>query len=255
MEESNLKITIIGAGNVATHLAKAFLRKGIEVSHVSSRTPEHAEKLASEINASVTELSGLPKDQFTLICVSDDAVSGILNKLDPSIPVAYTSGSVSLSQLPTRTNIGVFYPLQTFSKQSDVVIEDVPFLIESDNAEFEVRLVTLAKALSSHVHLINSEQRKNLHHAAVWVNNFTNHIIYQAQQVALKNDLDFALLQPLLKETIRKVASQSALDAQTGPARRNDQQTIERHLEALEGTPKELYALLTKSIKETYRND
>lgn len=255
MEKSNNTITLIGAGNVATHLGKALVSQGVSVSHLWSRTEKNAAQLAQEINASVSTLEDLPKNQLTLVCVSDDAVSEVLSRLDPSIPVAYTSGSVGLMQLPQRQNMGVFYPLQTFSAQSEVTMGEVPFLIEANNAAFEKFLVSLATKLSPHVHLIDSDQRKHLHHAAVWVNNFTNHIIYQAQQIAAKNKLDFALLQPLLRETIRKVELQSAKEAQTGPARRNDQQTIARQLATLEDTSKELYALLTKSITETYRND
>jgi predicted short-subunit dehydrogenase-like oxidoreductase (DUF2520 family) len=102
---------------------------------------------------------------------------------------------------------------------------------------------------------MNSEKRAHLHLAAVWINNFTNHMVYQAQKFASSKQLNYALLLPLLEETVNKLQSQTPFDAQTGPARRGDEATIEKHLSQLDGTTQELYALLTDSIQETYKNE
>ncbi len=255
MKNEITSVTIIGAGNVAYHLGKALKDKGITISHLWSRTKENAQLLALEFGAELTELNELPENQIALVCLSDDAIQPTIAMLPQSIPVAYTSGSVNLGQISSRNDLGVFYPLQTISKAVELDLSEVPFLIEATNSDFEKSLIQLAKRISSNVHVINSEQRQQLHHSAVWINNFTNHLIYQAQELTKSGNLDFELLQPLLKETIRKVEKQSAYEAQTGPARRNDIKTLQKHLDALSGTSKELYALLSKSIQETYSND
>lgn len=255
MKNEITSVTIIGSGNVAHHLGTALKNKGITISHLWSRTKENAEELAAKLGAKVTNLNDLPENQLAIVCLSDDAIQPTIDKILKNIPIAYTSGSVNLSQISKRNQLGVFYPLQTISKAVDLDLSEVPFLIEATDANFEGKLVQLAKRISSNVHLINSEQRQKLHHSAVWINNFTNHLIHQAQELTERGNLDFELLQPLLKETIRKVESQSAYDAQTGPARRNDLKTMQKHLNELSGTSKELYALLSKSIQETYGND
>ncbi|XOV67269.1 MAG: Rossmann-like and DUF2520 domain-containing protein [Fluviicola sp.] len=248
------QVSIIGSGNVATQLGKALVRTSVKVSHVSSRNKDHAKALASEIDATTCSLEELP-NQFTIICVSDDAIEKVFSQIDAEIPIVYTSGSVGLEELPERAKMGVLYPLQTMSKTSFVDMRSVPFLIESENKLFEEEIEQFAKAFSPLTHIVNSEQRRKIHMAAVWINNFTNHIVYHAQKITQEQDLDYNLLLPLLRETLGKLDSQSAFDAQTGPARRGDEKTIEKHLNAQSGSAKALYELLTDSIKETYSNE
>lgn len=249
------KVSIIGSGNVATQLGLAFVKNSIPVTHVASRNPEHAQTLASKLGASVSAIQDLPNDQLAVICVSDDAISSVLEVLPKEIPAVYTSGSVDIHQLPQRDRLGVFYPLQTMSKSATLNALEIPFLVESENALFLDSIYDLAQLLSPTTHIVNSEQRRKIHMAAVWINNFTNHIVYHAQEIAREQDVDYTLLLPLLKETLGKLDHQSAFDAQTGPARRGDQKTIDIHLNSMQGTRKELYALLSKSIQETYSND
>ncbi len=249
-----LKVSIIGSGNVATQLGKALVKNGKTVTHVSSRNRDRAQILADELNAEVCSLDELP-EQFTIICVSDDATAEVISQIPEGVPLVYTSGSVGLDELPKRNKIGVLYPLQTMSKTSALELSSVPFLVESKNPMFLEVINDFALELSPASYMVNSEQRRKIHMAAVWINNFTNHIVYQAQKITKDQDLDYQLLLPLLKETLNKLDHQSAFDAQTGPARRGDLQTIEKHLEAQSGTQKELYALLTKSIKETYNDE
>ncbi len=248
------KVSIVGSGNVATQLGRALVKNGILVSHIASRNRDHAAILADSLSAEVCNISSLPI-QFTIICVSDDAIAEIISQMPEETPVVYTSGSVGLDELPKRKEIGVLYPLQTMSKTSSVDMRSVPFLVESKNVLFQEAINDFAQKLSPHSHIVNSDQRRQIHMAAVWINNFTNHVVYQAQKITEEQNLDYKLLLPLLKETLSKLDHQSAFESQTGPARRGDSKTIEKHLEAQSGTAKELYQLLTESIKETYDNE
>lgn len=248
-------VSIVGSGNIATHIGRTLDKVGVMVTHLSSRNPDRAKVLAEQINAKVVSLEELPSTQLVLVCVSDDAITEVLQQIPSDVPVAYTSGSVEMKQVPFREKLGVFYPLQTFSKTADVDMKSVPILIEANALSFQDELVELAKKISRTVQLIDSQQRAQLHIAAVWINNFTNHIVYQAQELTRLQKVDYQLLLPLLKETIRKLETQSAFDAQTGPARRGDKKTLAKQAHALEGTARELYLLLTKSIQETYRDE
>ncbi|MDX2359751.1 MAG: DUF2520 domain-containing protein [Crocinitomicaceae bacterium] len=234
------KISIIGSGNVGSHLAHALESSGIEITHFKHRTDD---------------LKSLPKDQLVLLCVPDDVISELVSKIDESCSIAYTSGSVELNSLPTRNLLGVFYPLQTFSKDRSVDLASVPFFIESSTEEFGEQLFALASTISKSVSFANSEERKKMHLAAVWINNFTNHIVHIAQSYCEQQNVDFNHLKPLLKETIEKLEDLSPLEAQTGPARRGDTSIIEQHLSQLKGTEKELYQLLSESITKTYSRD
>lgn len=255
MKNAITSVSIIGTGNVAFHIARALDYRGIRVTHIASRNKVHALGLASLVHAKDCTIDKLPENQPAIIAVSDDAIAEVLSELNPNIPAAYTSGSVALNQLPPRDRLGVFYPLQTLSKTADVEFREVPMLIESDNENFRDQLLGLALRISDNANVVSSEQRAKLHLAAVWMNNFTNHIVYQSQQITKEQNLDYNLLLPLLKETIRKLEDKTAFEAQTGPARRGDTQTIERHLAAQDGMRKEIYELLTKSIQQTYKND
>lgn len=253
--DSIQRISVIGSGNVGHHLAVALQQAGISVTHIAGRTSTASEKTPNLVHAKGCVVSELPIDQPALICVPDDAIEAVLNELHPEISAAYTSGSVQLDSLPNRTNLGVFYPLQTFTKSHTPDISVVPFFIEANNAMFGSQLLEMAEKLSTNVSYANSDERKKLHLAAVWVNNFTNHILYRAEEYSYQNQVDFKHLLPLLNETILKLNNQSAFDAQTGPARRGDTNIIHAQLDQLEGTPKEIYELMTKSIQETYNSD
>lgn len=244
-------ISLIGLGNVGSQLYRSFLENEVRVSHVFSRSSKSLD--LNQDSMVVNTLDALPKKQLTLLCVPDGEIRSLIQNIDPEIPVAYTSGSVSLDSFSNRTHVGVFYPLQTFSKGREIAISKVPFFIEADSAVYEKKLVLLAKKLSDHVSIADSEQRKKLHLTAVWVNNFTNHILMQAKAYADEQQVNFEHLKPLLEETVRKLDGMSPYDAQTGPARRGDQQTIDTHLNELTGIQKELYALISKSIQQAYK--
>lgn len=251
MQNAN-KISIIGSGNVGHHLAKKLSKVGVEVTHVSGHNSKSDLKLANEIGAVVCTIENLPKDQLAIVCVRDEAIGEVLAQLDDSIPAAYTSGSIQINNLPERKDLGVFYPLQTFTKGSELKISEVPFFIEATNTDFSNRLMKLASTISDNVNLASSAERKNMHVAAVMVNNFTNHILHQAKTYSDEHNIDFKHFLPLLNETVNKLKSDTPFDAQTGPARRGDQQTIEDHLNSLEGSSQEIYKIISDSIKRTY---
>lgn len=255
MEEIQ-KLSIIGTGNVGFHLAKALTSKGITVSHVFGRNKETVQEFKEIFGSTIVEEpNDLPIQQTIIVCVSDDSIAPLLNELKQDYAVAYTSGAVNIDSLPHREKLGVFYPLQTFSKSIKLEYSSIPFFIESNNELFQNELFKLASSISTQVTLANSKQREDLHLSAVWVNNFTNHILYLAQDIAQKNKVDFNHLVPLLEETINKLKFKSAFDAQTGPARRGDNKTIEHQLSKLNDDQKKIYQLITESIINTYKND
>jgi predicted short-subunit dehydrogenase-like oxidoreductase (DUF2520 family) len=189
---------------------------------------------------------------MVLLCVPDDIVYEFINKI-PNTSCAYTSGSIELTKVESK-NIGVFYPLQTFRKKDKIEIEKVPIFVEATNEVFQNQLIELAKKISNNVSIVNSEERKKYHLSAVFLNNFTNHLLYLSQKEADKNGLKWDNLLPLLEETFKKNLTSNPFDNQTGPARRNDLITIEKHLSMLEGKSKEIYQIITESIKSTYHD-
>lgn len=248
------KISIIGSGNVATHLALAFNDQGIDVTHIYSRNEFSGKHLAGRVFAEYAgNINDLPTNQLALICVPDDQIKAVALDIPEGIPLAYSSGSVELSTISTDNEIGVFYPLQTFSKDQNVDIFQVPILIEANNEHFSSTLFDLAWKISRKVEYANSEKRRELHLAAVWINNFVNHCIYQANAICDEFELDKSLLQPLLKETVKKALRDNPKEIQTGPARRGDNSTIDRHLSMQSGIRKELYEIMTRSIQNTYK--
>lgn len=249
MEEIR-SVFIIGSGNVATHLAIHLHQVGIVISGVLSRNIEHARKLAQQVHSrAFTDYDEIKVSHpdVILVSISDSNLEDLRNKLNTDIPVIHTSGTFS-----SPLYHGVFYPLQTFSIDRKIDLNTVPFLIEGRDEKLRKQLINLAQKLSSDVRLTSHEDRKNIHLSAVWVNNFVNHLIFKAKTLAVSNNVDFQLLIPLLEETVLKAIETDPFNAQTGPARRNDQLTIESHLSRLKDIDYDLYYLLSKSITDTY---
>ncbi|MEL1244571.1 Rossmann-like and DUF2520 domain-containing protein [Flavobacterium sp. DGU11] len=248
-----LRVVIIGSGNVAQHLAKAVERSGsATLVQIYAR---HAEKLAfivpeDKITAS---LNNLAEADMYIIAVTDDAIAEVSSKLPfEGRLVVHTSGSVAMEQLDSKNRRGVFYPLQTFSKNKDVDFKKVPLCLESEYENDYVILEELANALSDSVYNTGSEQRKALHVAAVFVSNFSNHMYALGSAICEENNIPFSILNPLIMETADKVNTLSPIQAQTGPAVRHDQKTIEKHLDFLkDNSRKEIYKILTQSIQNT----
>ncbi|WP_026777712.1 Rossmann-like and DUF2520 domain-containing protein [Polaribacter sp. Hel_I_88] len=225
-------ILIVGKGNVATHLYNAFLNVDeIAVTQISSR-----------------DLTNIPKATITIIAVSDDAIAKVSSKITNNF-VVHTSGSVALNDLKNIKRKGVFYMLQTFSKDKKVDFKEVPFCLEAENKEDYQQLEFLAKSIGKKIYEISSEQRKTLHVAAVFVNNFTNHLFKIGNDICNTNNIPFEILHPLIKETVLKIEELSPENAQTGPAVRNDKKTIKNHLNLLDKNQQKIYKILTKSIQ------
>lgn len=251
------KVSFIGSGNLAWHLAPALDNVGYSVREVYSQNPKHAAALVGRLYEAHVNISldfSASTSKIFIISVSDDALEEVSQKLilpDDAI-VVHTSGSQPLSILDDTgsQNMGVFYPLQTFSKTKKVDFKSTPIFIESENTDVEKVLTKMAKAISGKVKRINSEERKALHVAAVFASNFTNHMLTLAKQVADENDLDFELLKPLIAETLNKSLEIGPEKAQTGPAIRGDVEILERHMEFLKDNPElaEIYKVISQHI-------
>lgn len=254
MQQAIKTVALVGAGNVASHLGEHLRNAGIEIRSCWSRDVENARLLAKQLGSDVLDdLHQLPPVDLVLLCVSDDAIASVLQNIPCEFNVAYTSGSVELSSLPSREKLGVFYPLQTFTKGKRMDLSMVPILIESTNETWGNELHALARKVSSQVHFTSSDQRKLIHVGAVMVNNFTNHLAFLAQQFFESKQLDFDLLKPLLTETIQKLHTMSPFDAQTGPARRGDFSILDQHKKMLGDKTSVIYEVMSNSILETYK--
>ncbi|WAC40647.1 Rossmann-like and DUF2520 domain-containing protein [Pedobacter sp. SL55] len=251
-----MTVSIIGSGNVATHLAKALKTANVKVLSIWSNRFENAEELAQLVNAkAVKELTEIAADEsdILLISVKDDAIGSVVQKLNGySGVVAHTSGSVSLTALNGIESHGVFYPLQTFSKQKEIDFSLVPLCLEASTPSALAKLKKLAALLSRHCYDVDSEQRKILHLAAVFACNFPNYLYGIAQQLLAQNQLDFNIIKPLIIETANKIQTALPVNVQTGPAIRNDVQTLNKHEEMLQKHPEWLtiYKLLSEQIKK-----
>lgn len=255
MEAKIGRIAFIGAGNVAWHLAKAFIDNGVSVGGVWNRTPSKAQDFANDFSVIAYEnLDDLQSDcDLILIAVSDSAISEIITKLIHFRGiVAHTAGSVPLQILDTLScEKGVVYPLQTLTHHNLVDISSIPILIESDTPAALIQLTRIAEKISNHVLVVNSSERLIIHTAAVFVNNFTNLMYVIGDDILKKNSINPSLLGPLIKETARKALQGNPIELQTGPARRHDIQTMEKHLKVLEKLKdySEIYTLLSNEIE------
>ncbi|MEX2349850.1 MAG: DUF2520 domain-containing protein [Flavobacteriaceae bacterium] len=249
-----IDVVIIGAGNVASHLIEAFrASENVNVIQVYNRTQQSLESLNFSGNK-ITDIHEIVMADCYIIAVPDDAVAEVSNALTfKNRLVVHTSGSVSLTELDPKNRRGVFYPLQTFTKGKAIDFSQIPICIEAKNDEDLKFLSTLAKSISDTPFEVNSEKRKQLHLAAVFVCNFVNHLYHIGYQITSKSEIPFSVLAPLILETAQKVQGSLPSDMQTGPAKRNDQKTMAKHLDALDlQEHKEIYKLLSQEITKTY---
>ncbi|MGB6154043.1 MAG: DUF2520 domain-containing protein [Pricia sp.] len=250
-----IRVSILGTGNVATHLFRAFLKsEEIEVVQVVGRNSEALRAFSGQTRT-LSDFSNIREADVFIIAVKDDVivkVSEYVNHIKGL--VVHTSGSVSIAALSACHRYGVFYPLQSFSKDSAVDMRSVPICLEAHDSPDTDLLDTLATTISDKVYRVDSTRRKTLHLAAVFVNNFTNHLYHIGQHICEQNELPTEILQPLIRETAAKLERLKPYDAQTGPARRGDNKTIDRHLEQLKSSEfKEIYEMMSASIGKLYR--
>lgn len=255
-----MKIALIGAGNVATHLGRKLFGVGEELTQVFSRNWLKAKQLADELGAvPVVDLAEITASaDLYLIAVHDDAIgevaarlaeNGVVDRL-----VVHTSGATPMQLFseaaPGLERVGVLYPLQTFSKIRQPDFTKIPICVDASQTSDRELLRSLALNISPHVYPINDQQRATLHLAAVFVNNFTNHLFAIGENILKVGDLPFEMLLPLIQETVGKLENGPPAAMQTGPAIRHDEATIERHLRQLDGQPdlQEIYRLISQNI-------
>ncbi|WP_207513100.1 Rossmann-like and DUF2520 domain-containing protein [Longitalea luteola] len=252
-----MRIVIIGTGNVATILGKRFLAAEHEIIQVYGRDRLHAEELADMLSASFThDLKHTdPSADLYVIAVSDSAIAAVAAELQVNNKlVVHTAGAVSKDVLSSCSkNYGVLYPLQSLRSELNE-LPDIPFLVDG-NTEDDLTLITeFAGTVSNQVQQANDEQRLKLHLAAVMVSNFTNHLYALAKAYCLQEQVDFTMLLPLITAVADRLHEHEPAAVQTGPAIRNDQATIQKHLELLQTHPslKVMYTLFTDSIRKMY---
>ena len=252
-----IEVNIVGTGNVAWHLAKALGSQNQAIlMQVAGRSLEKLENFNNIARETVT-IDQLKPADVTIIAVSDDAIVGISEQIPfNNSLVVHTSGFTAMSALSQKHNKGVFYPLQSFSKEdASIDFTEIPILIEAEDPKDEKTLKTLAAIISNNVQVINSEQRRQLHLAAVFANNFTNHCYTIAQELCDLHGVPFDTLYPLIKKTTEKALFQGPKNSQTGPAKRDDKQVISSQLELLTDPDHiAVYKNITKAITHFYGN-
>jgi predicted short-subunit dehydrogenase-like oxidoreductase (DUF2520 family) len=256
-----MNVVMIGSGNVAWHLAPALENIGHKVTNVYSPNIGNAKSLTKRLyEAQPTDSLDFSNNDPTLfiIAINDHAIEDVTRELilPEEAIVAHTSGSKSLNTLEyvATEHIGDLYPLQTFSKAKKIDFKDIPLLIESEDNYTKNTLLKIAGKLSKVVREVHSDDRKALHVSAVFACNLTNHLFTISEKLLANKKLDFNLLKPLITETINKSLEIGPQNAQTGPAIREDTETLENHMQYLESNEDyaAIYRLITQNIIDTY---
>lgn len=252
----NIKICFLGAGKLATHLATALQQNGFEISQVYSRTEASARELSEKLKTKyTTSVKGINSDaDIFFVALKDSVVSEIISEINfQNKLVVHCSGSLPLTVLKNCSeNTGVFYPLQTFTKERNLDFSSIPIFIEANNLTSEELLLRIAQKASTKTYVYDSEKRKSLHIAAVFACNFVNHFYTIASEYLKNQNIPFEVLRPLILETALKIQEMKPMEAQTGPAVRFDENIISKHIDELDGLSNyaELYNLISKSIFE-----
>ena len=248
-----MKITIIGSGNVAYHLAKAFTERRIKVSQIFGRNEKALHNISEELKIPYST-KHLEKSDLYIIAVKDDAISEVSKLItNKNSLVAHTSGSTSRNALIGNYRKASFYPLQTFSKEKKLDYSQIPFFIDADNEDDKETLKNLALKISKNAMLVNDEKRRFIHLTAVFACNFVNHLWARAKEIADSQDIPFEYFLPLIEETTDKIHYLSPKQAQTGPAVRNDEKILQLHRELLTDEEQiKIYETINQSIKKMY---
>lgn len=258
-----MRISFIGAGRVAYHLAKA-LGSQHQIVQICSRTFENAEWISLQVQAqAISNFENINADiDLMIIAVSDQSIKSVIEQISPflkDVCIVHTSGSTHLNVLAkTHDKCGVFYPLQTFSLEREIDWKNTPLFIEATNKKDLGNLLDIANSLSNKVYSYNSEQRLSLHLAAVFACNFSNYCYDMAKEIVDAKHVDFSLLYPLIQETANKAVANNPKDMQTGPAMRGDENIIQMHTNMLmqdqRADLKSVYQLLSQQILERHQS-
>lgn len=252
-------IVIIGSGNLATHLAIRLTKKGFSILQIISRNKTTGSKLAqvthSEFTSDFKKIN--LKASIVLICVSDDGIAEVAKKIPKgNYCILHTSGGTDLAVLKKHhRNCGVLYPLQTFVSGQKVKWSSTPVFIEGSNKKNLELIASIGERLTKQVFQASSKQRLNIHLAAVISTNFTNHLFFLAEKLLKESKAgEFKILLPLINQSIKNIQHQSPFQTQTGPAKRGDKSTMEKHLKILntDKSLREIYRILSESISRQY---
>ena len=247
------RIVIIGSGNVAYHLSKAFVSVGLPLVQLFGRNRDMLHRLSDEV-AVPYSTDKLASADLYILCVSDSSISAVSELIkDKNAIVAHTSGSTAMEILCREEHRVVLYPLQTFSKMRHLDYSKIPFFFEAEDKADEVLLENLLRKISQNVMACDSERRKYIHLTAVFSCNFVNHLFARAKEIADEHHLPFEFFLPLIDETIAKIHSLDPKKAQTGPAVRGDEKVLELQKKLITNAEQaEIYDLLSQSIKKMY---
>lgn len=247
-----MQIVIIGSGNVAYHMAKAFTLKIIPIAQIFGRNEKELNKISEEL-AIPYSTNRLEEADLYILCVSDHSVEEISKIITKkNCLVAHTSGSLPKEVLAGEYRKASFYPLQTFSKSKELEYEKIPFFIEAENEEDQKILFDLASKISEKVMESNHEKRKYIHLTAVFACNFVNHLFSRAKEISDSQDIPFDYFLPLIDETVQKIHEIEPKQAQTGPAVRNDVRILQLHEQLLKDESLEIYKTMNHSIQKMY---
>lgn len=258
-----MKISLIGSGRVAFHLAQALLAQGHNIVQVYARDFDKTQKFAEKIQAKACQsLQQFQSTDLIILAVSDSAIAELVkqvHELFPETLMVHTSGSTDIEVIShVHEKAGVFYPLQTFSFERDVDWSATPLFVEA-LAEVDQKLLSdLANSLSNRVYQYTSKQRLTLHLAAVFACNFSNYCFDMAKQIVHAEQVDFSLLYPLIVETAKKATENDPMQMQTGPAMRGDQNILAMHQNLLAQAErddlKDIYQLLSDGILKRHHS-
>lgn len=246
-----INISLIGTGRLSFNLMNEILdNKSLSLNQIYGRSKFRPKNISDQIEY-IKEIKNLKKSDFYFIAVSDIEIEKISNKINSYDGIViHLSGSTNINVLSIHKNHGVFYPLQTFSYDSNLSFKQIPILIEANSKINLSKIKKLADIFSKKVYKMNSSKRLVCHISATIANNFSNHMIVSAEKILEENKINKSIIKPLIFETFNKLNKMSAKDAQTGPALRNDYITIEKHLKQLVNSDfLDLYKEVTKNIK------
>ncbi|MEM8763423.1 MAG: DUF2520 domain-containing protein [Bacteroidota bacterium] len=251
-----LTVVLVGTGNVAEHLFHAFEDKeAVNVLAVMGRNALQQHPFGEKFLRH-TNYENLPQADIYLLAVSDNAIQEVSKQLSSSQRfLVHVSGATPLESIRGDRK-GVFYPLQTFTKGKTLNFKDIPILVEANSATLETLLLELGNKISDTVQTVSSKKREKLHLAAVFANNFVNHLFAISETICTQEDVSFDLLKPLIYETARKLKTLSPKQAQTGPAKRGDLETMKKHLSQLsDSQTKDMYTLMSQAIRNYHEKE
>jgi predicted short-subunit dehydrogenase-like oxidoreductase (DUF2520 family) len=258
--DKSFSITLIGSGNMAYCLGEALLKSGCKIQEVCSRNKKTGKSLAKKLSAIFNEnLKSINSESsIYIICVSDQSIEEVATHFPLTNKIiVHASGITPLSIFKNKfKNCGVIYPVQSITKGINYDWQKTPFCIEASNSSTLTKIKSITRSLSKQVIVLNSEQRMQVHLAAVYANNFTNALYSISESMLSKKSIPFKILNSLILNTAEKAIQNGPLSSQTGPARRNDLSTIKKHLLLLKDNKEEaiIYSALTSYIQKIYKN-